>query len=385
MKAKSIKAASSSEVKIALEQSMTDGFKPNLAIVFISIKQDRKVVVELLRQKDIDLIGATSSGEFINGHQSEGEIAMILLDIKKSDYSILFEDIAERSLEEATSHMVHDAFQKFEKPAFILITTLLASDGRMLDGEGMVEHIEKLAGPDITMFGGMAGDDITFTGTWIFTHGKSTDYGMATLVLDESKIELYGLAFSGWKPMGVFRTATKTEGNLIYTIDDRPALEMYMHYLGSEISSADDQIDFFDKIGVHYPFQIERENREPKMCNPIGYDREKQALICESDVLQGSRMRFSTPPDFDIIDTVINKANELKNELQTEADALLIFSCAGRLSALGPMAQQENEGLQQVWNAPMAGFYTYGEYGKGLNGKHEFHSTTCSWVALKEK
>ena len=49
------------------------------------------------------------------------------------------------------------------------------------------------------------------------------------------------------------------------------------------------------------------------------------------------------------------------------------------------MAQQENEGLSSVWNAPMAGFYTYGEYGKGLNGKHEFHSTTCSWVALKER
>lgn len=119
------------------------------------------------------------------------------------------------------------------------------------------------------------------------------------------------------------------------------------------------------------------------MCNPIGYDREKQALICESDVPQGSRMRFSTPPDFDIIDTVISKANEVKNELHAGADALLIFSCVGRLSALGPMAQQENEGLQQLWNAPMAGFYTYGEFGKGINGKHEFHSTTCSWVALK--
>jgi hypothetical protein len=96
-------------------------------------------------------------------------------------------------------------------------------------------------------------------------------------------------------------------------------------------------------------------------------------------------MRFSTPPNFDIIETVISKAGELKNELQVEADALLIFSCVGRLSALGPMAQQENEGLQQLWNAPMVGFFTYGEYGKGLNGKHEFHSTTCSWVAFKEK
>ena len=281
--------------------------------------------------------------------------------------------------------MVHDAFKKFDKPAFILITTLLTSEGKLLDGEGLIKFIEKLAGPDITMFGGMAGDDITFTGTWIFTNDKSTDYGMAALVLDETKIELHGLAISGWKPMGVYRTATKSEGNLIYTIDNRPALEMYLHYLGHKGSSLENQIAFFETVGTHYPFQIERENRAPKMCNPIDYDKEKDALVCESDVPQGSKLRFSTPPDFDIIETVIGKAGDIKAEQNADADALLIFSCAGRLSALGPLAQEENEGLAKIWNAPMAGFYTYGEFGKGPNGKHEFHSTTCSWVALKEK
>ncbi len=385
MRTKSIKGNSPEEIRFELSESMSDGFNPTLAIVFISIKQDRNAVCEILHNTGIDIIGGTSSGEFINGHESEGEIVMILLDINRDNYSILFEDIGERSLEDATSQMVHDAFKKYKQPAFILITTLLTSDGRLLDGEGMVKFIENLAGPDISMFGGMAGDDLSFSGTWVFTHDKSTDYGMTALVLNEDKIELHGLAYSGWKPMGVSRIVSKSEGNLIYTIDNRPALEMYLHLLGQEISSSDDQIDFFDKIGVHYPFQIERENREPKMCNPIGYDKEKQALICESDVPQSSSLRFSTPPDFDIIETVIDKADKLKTELNAEADALLIFSCAGRLSALGPMAHEENEGLQKVWNTPMAGFYTYGEYGKGLNGKHEFHSTTCSWVALKEK
>jgi hypothetical protein len=385
MVAKSIRGNSPEEIKNELAESMADGFKPTLAVVFISIKQDREVVCEILNKNDIDIIGATSCGEFINGHESEGEIAIILLDIKRDNYSILFEDIGERSLQEATNQMIDDAFKKFEKPAFILITTLMTSDGSLLDGEGMVKFIENLAGPDISMFGGMAGDDLSFSGTWIFTNKKSTDYGMVALVLNEEKVQLHGLAFSGWKPMGVSRTVTKSKGNLIFTIDHRPALEMYLHLLGQEIPSSDDQIDFFDKIGVHYPFQIERENREPKMCNPIGYDREKHALVCESDVPQGSSLRFSTPPDFDIIETVIDKAEKLKTEQKAEADALLIFSCAGRLSALGPMAHEENEGLQKVWNTPMAGFYTYGEFGKGINGKHEFHSTTCSWVALKEK
>jgi len=385
MRAKSISGNTAGEIKDALEKSMVDGFAPTIAVVFISIKQDRRAVCNILYKKGIDVIGATSSGEFINGHQSEGEAAIMLLDINKNDYCILFEDIGERTLNEAATNMAKTALQKFNKPAFILCSTLMSPGGKMIDGETLVRTIEKTVGPHVNLFGGMAGDDITFTGTYVFTHDLSTDHGMAALILNEEKINLYGVAFSGWKPMGISRTITKSEANLIYTIDDQPALDIYLRFLGKDKSSDDNQVKFFDSIGIHYPFQVQRDNREPMMCTPIGYNREKGALICESNVTQGSKFRFSTPPDFDIIETVINKASELKRKIDTGAEALLIFSCAGRLSALGPMAQDENEGLAAVWDAPMAGFYTYGEFGRAINGKHEFHSTTNSWVALKEK
>ena len=386
MKAKSIKGKSPGDIQVALQQSMADGYKPTLAIVFISIKQDRKAVCEILHQQGIDVMGATSSGEFIDGHQSEGEIVIMLFNLNKNDYCILLEDIGERSLTEAATQMAEKALQKFNNPAFILCSTLLSADGKMLDGETLVRSIEKAVGPQVNLFGGMAGDDISFTGTYVFTYNQSTDYGMVALVLNEDKISLQGMAISGWKPVGISRTITRSKGNLLYTIDDRPALEMYLRFLGEDISSADDRVNFFDSIGIHYPFQIERENREPMMCNPTGYNKEEGALICESDVIvQGSKFRFSTPPDFDIVETVIEKAATLKKETHVDAEALLIFSCAGRLSALGPMAQQENEGLSGVWNVPMAGFFTYGEFGKAINGKHEFHSCTNSWVALKEK
>lgn len=385
MRAKSIKGNSPEEIRTALEQSLTDGYRPTLAVVFISIKQDRKAVCEILQKQGIDIIGATSSGEFTDSHQSLGEVAILLLDISKADYRILFEDFGERTLADAASQMARTAVACFSKPALILFSTFLTADGKMIDGETMVRCIEKVTGPAISMFGGMAGDDISFTGTYVFTNDRSTDYGMVVWVLNEEKIELYGMAISGWKPVGVSRTVTRSKGNLIYSIDDQPALEMYLRFLGKEVSPNDDPTTFFDTIGIHYPFQIQREGRVPKMCNPIGYDNEKKALICESDVPQGATFRFSTPPDFEIIDTVVTKAKELKEDSKADADALLVFSCAGRLSALGPMAEQENEGLAGVWKVPMAGFYTYGEFGKGISGKHEFHSTTNSWVALKEK
>ena len=127
MKAKSIRGRSAEEIDLALQQSMADGFRPTLAIVFISIKQDRKAVCEILHKKGIDIIGATSSGEFIDGHESEGESALLLLDINKNDYCILFEDIGERTLNDAATNMAKTALQKFNKPAFILCSTLLSA------------------------------------------------------------------------------------------------------------------------------------------------------------------------------------------------------------------------------------------------------------------
>ena len=386
MKAKSIKGKSTEEIKAALAQSMADNYKPSIAFVFISIKQDRNAICTLLAEQNIDIIGATSSTEFIDGHQDEGSTVILLLDLNRSFFCILFQSIGEKNIKESTAQLAKAALRKFKNPSFILLTTSLTADGKMMDGDSIIQSMEDELGSEFNLFGGMAGDDMTFTGTYVFTNNQSTGYGMAALILDADKINLQGMAISGWKPIGVTKTVTNSEGNIIYTIDNQPALDVYMRYLGSALpSSKSDQLEFFENLGNQYPLQIERKNREPLMCNPIGFDKENKALICESKIKQGSRFRFSTPPDFDIMETIVDQANELKNTMQADADALLIFSCAGRLAALGPMAQQENEGLAQVWNSPMAGFYSYGEFGKGVNGKHEFHSTTNSWVALKEK
>lgn len=364
---------------------MADGFKPTLAIVFISIEQDTKAVVEMLHNKGIDVFGVTSGGEFCSENQSMGEIVIMFIDLEKSRYFILFEDVKGKDLADASQKIARNALTKFDHPAFVLCTTSLTKDGEMLNGELVVENIEKVVGPDVTIFGGMAGDDGKFTGTYIFNHEISTDSGIIALVLDNDKVDLHGMALSGWKPLGIARTVTKSKGRYIYSIDNQPALDMYLKYLGNENFLEEDKNKIFEAIGVHYPFQVKSENGESVMVTPMGIDMDENALICEKEVKQGSTFHFSVPPDFDIVETILQNAMELKNVKQAEADALLIFSCIGRHTAMGPMAQEENEGLADIWKVPMAGFYTYGEYGKSPHGKRRMHSTTCSWVALKEK
>ena len=91
--------------------------------------------------------------------------------------------------------------------------------------------IEKAAGSAATIFGGMAGDDFTMTGTFVFTNDRCTNNGLVVIALDETKIQVSSLATSGWKPVGTLRTITKSEGNIVYTIDDERALDVVIKYM----------------------------------------------------------------------------------------------------------------------------------------------------------
>ena len=64
MKAKSIKGKSPEEISIELDNSLSDGFKPTLAIVFISVSQEWEAVRDLLDKEKIVIFGATTATEF---------------------------------------------------------------------------------------------------------------------------------------------------------------------------------------------------------------------------------------------------------------------------------------------------------------------------------
>ena len=88
MQAKTIIGINQEYIQVALKESLSDGFKPTLAIVFISIKQDREAICSILHKEGIQIFGSTTSGEFISSEISEGGIAIMLLDINPNYFKI---------------------------------------------------------------------------------------------------------------------------------------------------------------------------------------------------------------------------------------------------------------------------------------------------------
>ncbi len=386
MQAKSIKGKSTEEIQAALQQSMADGFKPTLAIVFLSVKQDREAISKLLDDKGIQIFGATTAGEFIDGEIEEGSVVMMLLDMNPAYFKMEFlETSRETALEDAAKLGIAGK-QNFTNPAFIIVNS-----GVSLDGEPFVEGIIEGFGKspssgdkEVIIFGGKAADDLALESTFVFTNGKSSDSALAALIIDEDKIEVKGIATCGWQAIGTTKTVTKSEGNIVYTIDDKPALDMLMNYLGVEIKQegSKDIVTFLSSW--YYPLQVERENVDPVIRTAMFANREDRSLICSGRVPQGSKIKFSLPPDFDSIDKVVSECKSIKENAQ-QADALIMFSCVSRYLSFGMVMKEEIEQVQNIWGAPMAGFFSYGEYGKSKTGKYDYHNNTCCLVVLKEK
>ena len=379
MKAKTIRGNSTNEIEHALSEATEDGFSPTIAIAFISIAQNREAICRLLEERNIDIFGSTTAGEFIDGEIGEESAAIMLLDLNKDYYRLLHIETGEENTLEIAKSVGQQGLDTFSNPAFII-----ASGGISTDGEMIIRGIEEAVGPNVTIFGGLAGDDFKMSGTYVFTNGKYSINGLVAIILDEDKVNVKGLATSGWEPVGTVRTITKSEGNVVYTIDDQPALDVVIKYMGVN-RNIDEWKDVIINVGSEFPMQLQRENAEPVIRAPLFANKEDRSLVCAGSVPQGSKIRFSLPPDDSVIEKVVNECATVKKEEMENADAMIMFSCKARHLSLGPMVGDEIDQVKDVWGAPLVGFFSYGEMGKATKGKHEFHNNTCSLVLLSEK
>ena len=379
MKAKSIKGKSTEEIKSALEQSMADGFKPTLAICFISKSMDRTAIADFLDAEDISIFGCTTNGEFIDEETEKGSAAILLLDMKKEYFHIYFHEFSEHNYRAVAKEIAQHAKEKFPLPAFFI-----GLSHHETDGEEILHGLEDIAGEQVNAFGGGAGDDYAFVDNFVFTNKNESNWAIVCIAMDETKVEVKGINTCGWKAVGTEKVVTKSEGNHVYTVDGVSVLDLTAKYGGLENVTPENK-NLMLEIAANLPLQLQREKGDPVMRPGLIVDWSDRSYYTSGSVPQGSKVRFSLPPDFDVIEKVIKGVENLKATQMPEADAVVIFSCAGRILSFGPLMSQEIEGIKKVWNVPMAGMFSNAELGRATGGNLEMHNLTTCTIALKEK
>jgi len=379
MKAKSITGNSTEEIKTALAESTKDGFQPTLAIILLNKKEDAEPIRPIFGKQGIEIFGVTAPQNFTEHGITEEQIAVMLLDIKPDNFKIVLNEYEGSSAYEAGYKTGIAGKKAFKNPGFI-ITPL----DWMVSNDELIRGLTDAAGQDIMIAGGGTGDPADFSGV-IFTQEELSTGGLFALILDQDKVAISGLAVSGWKPVGTTKKITKSEGTWALTIDHEPAMHVIQRFLGNDIVRVNPEGSGFIPTDLGYPLQFERASGNAIMRPALFFNPANQSVMIAGGVKEGEQFRFSLPPDFDVIDKVVESTRISKEKEMPDADVLLVFSCVGRLGTFGPLISTEIEGLASTWGKPMIGYFSLGEFGKLDEGRCEFQGTTVSWVALKEK
>jgi hypothetical protein len=379
MKAKSIKGNTPTEIKNALVENISEDFNPTLAIILLSNQEDAEPLRSIFGNRGIATFGVTAPQKFTEQGINPDDIVVLLMDVKPENFTIILNDYEGSSAYEAGYNAGIVGKRTFTNPCFIIAPL----DFRVSNDE-LIRGLTDAAGHDIMIAGGVTGNPADFSGI-VFTNDTSSTRGLLALILDRDKVSVSGLAVSGWKPVGTTKKITKCEGSWAFTIDHEPAMQVIQRFLGKDIVRANSEGSGFIPTDLGYPLQFERASGNAIMKPALFFNPADQSVMIAGGVNEGDQFRFSLPPDFDVIDKVVETTRISKENEMPDADVLMVFSCVGRLGTFGPLISTEIEGLAATWDIPMIGYFSLGEFGKLEEGRCEFQGTTVSWVAIKER
>lgn len=376
MKIHSFSAKTYDEFKEKLSGLISrNDFNPTLAFAFVSTSFSLADIAKEFKKNKIKLFGETSSGELLFNNTESGVFdnsgVFTLLDINPDYFKI---ELFKRR--NATSFDFGKQVGNFIAGHFTNPSVIVGASGLDLDGQRFVEGIKDVAGNNLIMFGGLAGDDGKFEETFVFDENTVSNSGATLIVFDNTKIKLTGMATSGWVGLGMNLTITKSDGNVVYTIDNKPALDVYLEYLNINV-------DDMPAIGLEYPLLIKRKDNIDALRAVTGIDKEKRSLLFAGSVPEGSTVMFSSSPGFEVVESTKSKVLDFADK-NPGADLFLLFSCVARHLALGPMVEEEIQLVIDKWNVPIAGFFTYGEIGTNPGKACDFYNQTYTLVSIKE-
>ncbi len=376
MTSKLISAYSIEDLIEEIDEHIQEGFTPTLAFVYTSVAYDIRQLITELNKYPFLILGATTVGEvFANEElgvqELEESIVCMLVDVNPNAIALKLLPLDGDNYYEVGAEIGDWAKSKFDDVSIITTTS-----GLMFDNDAYTQGI--LSSGIVYAFGGSAGDDLILKDTFVFSGENFTNHGTVVLALDNSKIDIVGSRAFGWLGIGKEKIVTKATKNIVYEIDNKPAIEFYKSYL--QIESIN-----MPQTGIEYPLEVRMRNGQVVYRAVLDINHEEGSLIFAGHVEEKSKVRISAPQGKEIIDYVdISIKEAIKEAGDFQADIALVFPCCSRKQVLGAFAKQEIEVAYRAVKCPLVGFFAYGEIG-AFPGGYGFHNETFVTALLREK
>ncbi len=267
-----------------------------------------------------------------------------------------------------------------------LAGVFVLSDGLAVNGSELVAGIGMHVG-NVPISGGLAGDGSQFIETIVGLDCSPERGKIAAIGFYGNSIRIGHGSGGGWDVFGPKRRITFAEGNVLFQLDGRPALDLYEKYLG------EDEIEALPGSALLFPLQIHDPKRPDHQVvrTVLAVDRDRRSMTFAGDMPEGWVAQLMRG-NFDRLASGSAAAAQLARDGLGDHNGgdgvAILVSCIGRKLLMGQHVTSEIEAAGEVLGRHLTriGFYSYGEITPhATSGTCELHNQTMTITTMIEQ
>lgn len=350
------------------------GLQPQLGILFGSnMDADYQGLLQYIIEHfpQMQLVGCTTDGEITSQcGVSEDSLALLALYSDDIEFATALAENISEDAEKALTKAYSDARAKLSSTpqcAFLL------PDGITSISTAFDSVIHEAFGENFPVFGGCAGDHFKFHETLQF-YGNAIHKDSIPIIVLGGAVTIDVATQITPEPICLRYAIGRHERNIVYEIDNQPALSFYQKQLG-----------IFNKQAIMFPLAVlDEDDQCLYFRSPIDSTPDTGSLTLIGTLPEQCSIRLSLTSRNDILSRVQDSTKKLlDSNKEPGPELLLIFACTSIRYTLG---SRVNELLTEVArkHIPFFGFFCYGEIGPStIGGKVNFHSDSCITVSIR--
>jgi hypothetical protein len=316
--------------------------------------QEGSLVTELRDHfRGASLLGCSTSGEIAGDEVWDDSLVATVLGFDHTRFQTAHAKIPEtKSSYEVGKELAEQLNETSLRHVFVV------SDGLNVNGSDLARGIASGVSESVSVTGGLSGDSTDFAETWVIGDREAGPQRVAAIGLYGDRLRIGYGSVGGWQPFGPVREITRAEGNILYELDGRSALDLYRTYLGAHA-------DQLPSSALLFPIVVTEENASEGVVRTVlsVHDQDK-SMTFAGDIPQGGTAQLMKTNVDDLVDGATAAAEiSLTGLGRGRPELAILVSCVGRKLVMKQRIEEEVEAIRDVFGGDtmIAGFYSYGE------------------------
>ncbi len=328
---------------------------------------------------DGEFVFGSTSGDITSQYVDDESITVTAIEFERSQFIIKTANVLVNDAEIDSHKTGKDLIEQF--PSKGLKHVFIVSEGSFINGSQLTLGMNASTEENVLITGALCGDAARFEKT-VASYNELPKSGEIVA------IGLYGetldVSFSingGWTPFGPERIVTKSKANVLYELDNKPALDLYKKYLGEKSKE-------LPAAALLYPLKVKSTDEKHSIVRTIlNINEAENSMILAGDILENSRVQLMMTNVDNIVDASEQAAMHALQTRNTKPELAILVSCIGRKLVLDQRVEEEIEEVIEVVgeHTTICGLYSYGEIAPFSGEKMcQLHNQTMTITLISE-